>query len=377
MNMNLTKLFANFSLILISIVFSLMVGEGLVRVASIGGVYVSETGNQYKFYEFDHRLGWRNSPNRFGKYTRDEFSYKISINSYGMRYKDFSIDLSNSRKRIAVLGDSFTWGIGVSNQERYTEIVENKTSNKFELLNFGVSGYGPIQHYLLVDEILDKFKPEVLLITFCLSNDFADNVLWKRYDYYKPYVRVDELYPIKVSGYPLPRSGELSTGLITDWLSDHSRLFSLFRSTTKFAAPKFIDYGQAGLINADENQFDIYFPNRSPESKSLSDQMVLVNSEILKNIRDIARKRGVIFAVVVAPTKCEYGSCFQGELEINMSARQQLLKTLKYLDIPAIDPTDSITIADFWKTDGHWRSSGHEKVAEEILNWLRKNNLSY
>ena len=37
------------------------------------------------------------------------------------------------------MGDSFTWGIGVEDSDRFTEIVEKNNTSNYEVLNFGVS----------------------------------------------------------------------------------------------------------------------------------------------------------------------------------------------------------------------------------------------
>ena len=42
--------------------------------------------------------------------------------------------------RVAVLGDSFTWGFGVPYGERFTEIVEAR-DRKINVLNFGVEAF--------------------------------------------------------------------------------------------------------------------------------------------------------------------------------------------------------------------------------------------
>jgi hypothetical protein len=74
--------------VIVSLLLSLLAAETVVRMTSLGNIHVAETGNQYKFYEFDGRLGWKNGAGRYGQYTRDEFSYAISINSHGMRYRE-------------------------------------------------------------------------------------------------------------------------------------------------------------------------------------------------------------------------------------------------------------------------------------------------
>jgi hypothetical protein len=375
MPMNSTNFLQNALVVTVSLLLSLLLAEGAVRMTVLGKIHVAETGNQYKFYEFDERLGWKNGTGRHGQYTRDEFSYGISINRHGMRYREVQQQKPAGVTRVAVLGDSFVWGIGVSDHDRFTEMVEKRSAGEFELLNFGVSGYGPVQHYLMFDEIVAGFRPDIVLVTFCLGNDFADNVFWRRYNYYKPYVQEITGPDVAIAGYPLPRSGEFAGGLLTDWLADHSRLYALTMSSARRAAASFNDYGQNGLVGADENQKDIYFPRHSPGAAALADQMVDMNAKLLMKLRQKAKAHNVRLAVVVAPTKCEYGACFPGETARNMNALNRLIQTLKELDIPAIDKTEAIDLADFWKTDAHWRPSGHAKLADGILDWLNSSSL--
>jgi hypothetical protein len=368
--MNWTKPIQNVLVVVVSLGLSLLLAEVVVRMTALSTGTVVETGNQYKFYEFDARLGWKNSPGRHGRYTREEFSYDLNINSLGMRYREVSMQKPARKTRIAVLGDSFVWGIGVSDQDRFTEQVEEMTGGKYELLNFGVSGYGPIQHYLMFDEIVKGFSPDVVLITFCLGNDFADNVFWKRYGYYKPYVRETGGPDVVIAGYPLPRAGEFFDGAPMGWLTNHSRLYTLGLAGLKRVLASVQYFGQAGLVGADESERDIYFPSQSASAGHFADSMAAINEKLLAQIREKAVKSSVKLAVVVAPTKCEYGACFAGEEARNMRARDRLLQTLRELDIQVIDKTEVMGISDFWKTDGHWRPSGHAKIADGIIDWL-------
>lgn len=371
----MTKFLQNALVVVVSLLLSLLAAEGVVRMTSPGSIHVAETGNFFRFYEFDGRLGWKNGAGRYGRYTPDEFSHDISINSHGMRYREVRRRKPVGVTRVAVLGDSFVWGIGVSDRERFTELVEERSNAKYELLNFGVSGYCPIQYSLTFDEIVTGFQPDVVLVTFCLGNDFVDNVLWRRYKYYKPYVREAAGPDVVIAGYPLPRAGEFTSGLPAEWLADRSRLCALVMSNVNRAATALNGHGQAGLVGADEYQKDIYFPERSPEAAAFAERMVAINTKLLTQIRDKARAHKVCLAVVVAPTKAEYGACFPGETARNMNARDHLIKTLEELDIPAIDSTDAIDVADFWQTDSHWRPSGHAKIADGILDWLARSSL--
>lgn len=62
------------------------------------------------------------------------------FNKYGYRGKEFAYE-RNKKKRIVFIGDSVVEGIGVKPHERFTELLNNKLGNGFEVINLGVSGY--------------------------------------------------------------------------------------------------------------------------------------------------------------------------------------------------------------------------------------------
>lgn len=145
-------------LLAISILVSIGILEiGLSLTNAYGGhVYsANPTGSQYKFYMYDPEVGWANAPHMRGIYEREEFSHPILVNEHGMR--DARVERAHGEKfRVAVLGDSFTWGIGVADDERYSERIEEALG--IEVLNFGVSGYAPVQYLVMLDEVL-SFDP--------------------------------------------------------------------------------------------------------------------------------------------------------------------------------------------------------------------------
>ena len=142
-----------------------------------GIVYLREDG--YKDsgieFKFDPTLGWLNIPGLRGV----TFGRKLSINSFGHRDADeYELEPSAESARILVLGDSFTWGYHVSDEEVYTELLEEGLrADGFacEVFNGGVSGWGTDQEYLYLIHHGWKFSPRIVLLSFFLLNDLDDN----------------------------------------------------------------------------------------------------------------------------------------------------------------------------------------------------------
>jgi len=370
------KFFRCFFLVIIVLIVSVMtvmVLEGLLSLFENQQVREA-TPNQYAFYRFDSKLGWNNEANSEGIYKRWEFEYAVKINSYGMRYRNFAKDRNPAIYRVAVLGDSYTWGIGVADAERFTEKVEDLANHKIEMLNFGVAGYGPIQYYLRLDEIIE-YKPDMVLIAFCLGNDFADNVLWRRYGYPKPYAERNSNGTLAIKGYPLPNVGnfgfhQFSNSAVLDWLETHSaigrRILLLVNNYEKSKNLK-----QQGLVNFASSQKDIYDENAN--SSSTVREAVLINEMILAKIKERLDAAGIKLVVMEVPTKFEVGleAGLLAEKKANLRAHNALMSSLEKFSINKIELIDDITAADFWRTDGHWRPSGHEKAAGKIYDSLK------
>jgi lysophospholipase L1-like esterase len=77
-------------------------------------------------------------------------------------------------RKILVLGDSFTEAAQVSNGEEWYSYLERQLSN-IELFVYGGGGYGSLQEYLVLDDFVDRIKPNLVLWQFC-TNDYSNNL---------------------------------------------------------------------------------------------------------------------------------------------------------------------------------------------------------
>lgn len=150
-------------------------------------IYLEEPGFEVTGhrYLFDSELGWKNVPN-WRAATRGK---TLTINSKGLRDREYPYDRVPGKKRILVLGDSFTWGYGVSDEEIYTEVLEGRLAEDgrdWEIINTGVSGYGNDQEYLFLLREGLKYKPDVVMLALYLFNDPDNNCAECQYALGKP-----------------------------------------------------------------------------------------------------------------------------------------------------------------------------------------------
>ena len=136
-------------------------------------------------YSFDvhHPVcGWATKPNVtnltvFG----DEM---LNTNSKGLRgRKEYGYTRNEATLRILLLGDSFSFGEGVSDHETFAQRLEDRFPN-LEVINLGVHGYAHDQMLLALKEVGVKYKPDVVMLGF-IGADMKRNSEKFR-DYAKP-----------------------------------------------------------------------------------------------------------------------------------------------------------------------------------------------
>lgn len=144
--------------------------------------------SKLNFYEkinpkLEHRIANINYHHSFKKNvsTYDywgKFKYKFITNSLGFKdnaNKEIS-SVSNSKKRVIIIGDSFTEGIGYEYDDTFVGLLNNHKSNKnIEILNAGVASQSPIIYYKKIKHIIEeeqiKFNE---LIVFLDISDIPD-----------------------------------------------------------------------------------------------------------------------------------------------------------------------------------------------------------
>lgn len=140
----------------------------------------------HAFDRYDPTLGWASKPDlRDVRVFGDEV---LNTNHRGLRgTTDFPYE--GDRPRIVVLGDSFTFGEEVSDDETYSHYLQ-KLLPKSDVINMGVHGYGHDQMLLLLREEGLKYRPDVVVLGFVVA-DVDRNVLGFR-DFAKPRFTVED-----------------------------------------------------------------------------------------------------------------------------------------------------------------------------------------
>ena len=118
------------------------------------------------------------SYNRFrGKPNAPDYDFKL--NSQGFKDVEFTVEKPAQNYRILGIGDSFAFGV-VPYQDNYFTLLEQqfqRSGKTTEVINMGIPGMGPRDYLsILANEGL-KLKPDHVVVTFYVGNDFLDNTL--------------------------------------------------------------------------------------------------------------------------------------------------------------------------------------------------------
>ncbi len=119
----------------------------------------------------DSLLGWKMVANHF-HYT---YSHPVQINSLGLRDREVGPKKDNEY-RILVLGDSHVYGQGVSNEQTFTNRLEQRLNSGvhevfFRVINAGVRAYSINQEIAFLETTGLALKPNFVILSFYL-NDF-------------------------------------------------------------------------------------------------------------------------------------------------------------------------------------------------------------
>jgi hypothetical protein len=112
-------------------------------------------------------------------YKSGPFSTTYRLNNYGFRDEKFLEEKNPHKKRIVIIGDSFSEGWGVHQEETYSYklrkmITENKLSNKLEIMNFSLQGTGPGYASCLYEQLINQFDVDLLIFASFIGNDFEN-----------------------------------------------------------------------------------------------------------------------------------------------------------------------------------------------------------
>jgi len=236
------------------------------------------------FHVFSETYGW--APRKGVSVVID--GKRVSFNGHGYRGRELALPKARDRARVIVLGDSIAFGLDVADQETFTHLLDAR-DNGIEAGNLAVQGYGPGQELLVLLREGLGYDPDVVVLAFCLTNDFAEAVL--------PVALYD-------GSTPQPRFRLVGDRLVLDdanlrqsasqrvhqWLGDYSHLFNRVSALGSRAEPALVPHWQA----------------RKHEALRDEDYALRLNLALVRRMDAICRERGIAFLVAAFPNAFQW-----------------------------------------------------------------------
>jgi lysophospholipase L1-like esterase len=170
------KLFSRLAAAIVSLLVLLTVLELTVRWFGIdtyfqNRFFVLNRALDYpEVFLKDRDLFWRLRPNQV--VTSRFFEGKTyRINSQGLRGEEVSP--VKVKKRILALGNSCTFGWGVTYEQTYAEQLERLMGGEYEVINAGIPGYTSLQARRFFEKKLSHLEPDIVLIMFAWNDHWA------------------------------------------------------------------------------------------------------------------------------------------------------------------------------------------------------------
>jgi hypothetical protein len=133
------------------------------------------------FFRDDPVLGRSLRPGAYGWWTAEGTSY-VEINADGMRDREHAIAKPPDVLRVAVLGDAYAAAFEVSQDAGFPAEMERDLATcpalagrSVEVMNFGLGGAGTAQQYLMLEDRVWKYAPDVVVLAFVTGDDVRDN----------------------------------------------------------------------------------------------------------------------------------------------------------------------------------------------------------
>lgn len=324
------RLLPSLALAVLSLTVSLLALEGAARL------YAART-YQGRGMTFDAELGWRPLPNVKKIGTVWGMTRPATTNAQGWRDREHNYERAAGIRRVVAIGDSFTFGVEVDDGERFTDLLPQRIE-RLEVVNLGVAGYGTGQELRLLETEGVRYRPDVVILTICVNNDFDDIAHERIYSWPKPSYSLD-------GGELQLRKPSISTDIR---LRESSYLFEFLyqRVLTAYDKPRL----SAGFEDGDAGPlFDA----------------------LLRRFEAVTRDHGARLVAVLA-----YGPERLGDVT---EVSRHITEVLERDGIPTLDTrrllaTRSPDPNHLLYSEGgvHWNAEGHAIIAEGVQQLLTR-----
>jgi hypothetical protein len=362
-----------------SVIMTLAALEIALRVTHVFGAHLSVSTP-------DSLLGWRFVPgSSYWEMKENDHPITGTINSWGWRDREWAEAKPPGTIRVAVLGDSYVEGMQVESDSTFPRLAERAVNARYgittEWMNFGRSSCTQTEEWLILQNDVARFHPDIVIVVFFPLND-VDDVSRELTEELRPFFEFSADGTLTLDTQ-FAHSREYHLRKLIEPLKRNSAVVSLLLE--RYRLLQFM----AGAARTGRSSFD-ELPRRSISSgltlcTATPDPAALrayrINKALLRAMVGFCRERSIRFMLVSTelPT-------YVPEVEQKILAGEKTFNSM-FFDDDMNAFADSLGIAflglhrracEFykehgvhlsWPTDiqgGHWNYQGHRFVADQI-----------
>lgn len=322
-----------------------------------------------------------------------DFDTQATINSLGYRGKDITLAKPSGTTRILMLGDSFTFGLGVSDTDTFASKLEQaliQKGKKTEVINAGYAdGFSPDSYFLYFKTRGILLAPDIVIVNFFVWNDITDlsETVWEKTDSeglpekitsccqrLEDGVLIKKYTPLRYR-YPLLRESHLFQ-IVSQFLSlrfgrYNTPLYS-WRDTPAHLTPKRNIFRECIFGSSCKGAF-------LPEERKTYQVIVALN--------EFAKNHDKQFLLVLLPLNVQlypdawkmFGSAGLAPEESGDYIQRRIKESLSDEKIPILDLYQEFEAQKkrgypYFPHDQHFNPIGHTITAQAILNYLQEKN---
>jgi hypothetical protein len=266
----------------------------------------------------------------------------VQTNSLGFRENEYPVQRQTGTARLVVLGDSFTFGVGVEFAEIYPKRLEaalNRSERRHEVINFGVPGYNTSAELATWREVATRYRPDLVIVGYVLND-------------------TEILSDVQSDATQDETAGS--------WLTSSHLAMKKYSFFYRFVAPKL--GGLAGLFNVRyamgrTHQIVRSFDEDSPGWQASSQALL----EIVREVRD----SGATTLVVIFPMMVDFKAypLTQAHSRITAFCRDHGIEVLDLLSTLQGQEVSRMIVP----MDGHPNGIAHRVFADRIEQHLAQN----
>ena len=274
---------------------------------------------------------FRFKPNASGVFpgnvdSKRTFPYRT--NSHGLRDRDRAAKQPGAR-RVLVMGDSYTWGYAVAEEEAYPQAAERllkeRGYSQIDVINGGIPDYNSRQERKLLEQLMPVYEPDAVILGYVVNDAEPSTAM--------P-TTPDETYRHSTSWFLTELAERLNRRLF------RRRVLPSAKDT---AADNYLDGFDEGSVKWRDSK------------------------DALREMRDLCAAAGISFTILVLP---DFTQNFDDRYALR-KIHDAVVSWGRELDIPVFDLLNIFRGQDhqaLWVPwDGHPNAEAHRRIAEFLV----------